>query len=215
MPPHAVCLPLLLLAWLGFHGLVAEVGPLYRLPFPVGASYSVLQGYDGEWGHQGAAAYAYDFAMPIGSPVTAARAGVVLKTEAAHADATRKPGKENFVFVDHGDGTFGRYYHLTRGGVLVAVGQRVVAGQEIGRSGDSGASAGPHLHFDVTRGCPDWGCQTIPVRFENSGGNPLVRGQTYQALPPPRKAAGPPPPGLAGTPRNVLRPRRFISDAPR
>ena len=122
--------------------------------------------------------------MPIGSRVAAARAGVVVRTEASHADATRKGGEENFIFVDHGDGTFGRYYHLTRGGVLVAVGQRVLAGQEIGRSGDSGASAGPHLHFDVTRGCPDWGCQTIPVRFGNSAGNPLLQGQEARALPP-------------------------------
>lgn len=50
-------------------------GPLYLLPYSVGASYSVLQGYNGEWGHESAAAYAYDFKMPIGSPLTVAREG--------------------------------------------------------------------------------------------------------------------------------------------
>ncbi len=47
----------------------------------------------------------------------------------------------------------------------------------------SDQAAGLHLHFDVTRGCPDWGCQTIPVRFENSSGNPLLQGQEARALP--------------------------------
>jgi hypothetical protein len=79
----------------GFRAPLAAPGPPYLLPFPVGSSYPVLQGYDGKWGHQGAAAYAYDFAMPIGSPVAAARAGVVVRTEASHADATRKGGEEN------------------------------------------------------------------------------------------------------------------------
>jgi murein DD-endopeptidase MepM/ murein hydrolase activator NlpD len=153
----------------------------YLLPYPIGAKHVLLQGNAGPWGHQGAAEFAFDFQMPIGTAVAAARAGTVSKVEESFANATRKPGEENFVFVDHGDGTYGRYYHLDREGALVAPGDPVVAGQSIARSGDSGASAGPHLHFDVTRGCAEWGCQTVAITFANAGENPLVQGREYEA----------------------------------
>lgn len=154
----------------------------YRLPYPVGVSWLLLQGYNGPYGHEGKAAYAYDFKMPVGSAVLAARSGKVVKTEGRYEDANRKAGQENFIFIDHGDGTFGRYYHLTKDGALVAAGARVKVGDPIGKSGDTGASAGPHLHFDVTRDCPEWGCQTVPISFENSSENPLTTGKTYKAL---------------------------------
>jgi murein DD-endopeptidase MepM/ murein hydrolase activator NlpD len=179
-----------------FHAVVRAVLPallacasakparlVYRLPYPVGTSCLLLQGNNGPWGHEGKAAYAYDFRMPIGSEVTAARGGVVVKTEGRFEDGTRKPGQENYVFIAHGDGSFGRYYHLTKDGALVKEGATVRAGDRIGKSGNSGASAGPHLHFDVTKDCPEWGCQTIPIAFANARENPLVADQTYEALP--------------------------------
>jgi murein DD-endopeptidase MepM/ murein hydrolase activator NlpD len=155
----------------------------YLLPFPVGDSAELLQGNSGPYGHQGAIRYAYDFARPLGSPVTAARAGIVVRTEQRFVDGNRTPGQENLIFVQHGDSTFGRYYHLTQGGVAVAVGTHVSAGDTIGRSGNTGASAGPHLHFDVTTGCPDWGCQSIPIRFCNAGADSLIDGRVYRAVP--------------------------------
>jgi murein DD-endopeptidase MepM/ murein hydrolase activator NlpD len=154
----------------------------YALPFAVGDSARLIQGNHGPWGHSGAAAFAFDFIMPIGSAVTAARAGHVFATESRYRDGNRTPGQENLVVIRHSDGTFGRYYHLTEGGALVAVGAAVALGDTIGRSGDTGASAGPHLHFDVTRGCAEWGCQTIPIRFRNAGADSLVQGRTYRAL---------------------------------
>ena len=66
-------------------------------------------------------------------------------------------------------------------GVRVAVGDMIQAGDTIGASGNSGASAGPHLHFDVTKDCPEWGCQTIPIRFGNAGVESLEAGSTYRA----------------------------------
>lgn len=156
--------------------------PGYRLPFPVGDSARLIQGNNGPWGHEGHAAYAFDFVMPIGSPVTAARMGRVIAVEGQFHDGSRKPGEENFVVIQHDDSTFGRYYHLTHDGALVQAGTLVAAGDTIGRSGNTGASAGPHLHFDVTSGCYRWGCQTIPVRFLNATTDTLVQGRTYQAL---------------------------------
>lgn len=158
----------------------------YLLPFPRGNEIKLLQGYNGPYGHKGAAEFAYDFQMPIGSPVLAARAGEVVKVVKNNNDATRVPGEENVVVIKHSDGTFARYYHLTKDGVLVALGRTVKQGGRIALSGDSGASAGPHLHFDVTKDCFEWGCQTIPIEFANAKENPLKQGEVYEAVLPKR-----------------------------
>jgi murein DD-endopeptidase MepM/ murein hydrolase activator NlpD len=154
----------------------------YVLPYPPGSSYKVLQGYAGPYGHKDHAEFGYDFQMPIGSAVIAARGGVVVKVVESNSDATRRPGEENVVVIKHSDGTFGRYYHLTREGALVAVGDKVAQGVRIALSGDSGASAGPHLHFDVTKECLEWGCQTVGIKFTNVTENPLKQGVTYEAV---------------------------------
>jgi murein DD-endopeptidase MepM/ murein hydrolase activator NlpD len=154
----------------------------FVLPYPKGTRSTLLQGYNGRYGHKNHAEFAYDFEMTIGSQVIAARAGEVVKVVESNNDGTRKPGEENVVVIKHSDGTFGRYYHLTKEGALVAVGQKVVQGEKIGLSGNSGASAGPHLHFDVTRDCYEWGCQTIAIQFSNATGNPLKEGESYEAL---------------------------------
>jgi murein DD-endopeptidase MepM/ murein hydrolase activator NlpD len=154
----------------------------YLLPYPPGVKNLLIQGNNGPWGHTDKIAFAYDFKMPIGSPVCAARDGIVTKTEDRYEDGNRTPGQENYIFVSHGDGTFSRYYHLTQHGVLIKVGDHIKAGDRIGKSGNTGASAGPHLHFDVTEKCPEWGCQTIPIRFKNVAENPLQQGKEYEAL---------------------------------
>jgi len=181
MIAFAVVCPWVVGAFLGAATSNEPASARYVLPYPAGTAFELLQGYGGPWGHQGAAEYAYDFRMAIGSEVVAVRAGIVVKVEASFANSTRKPGEENHVFVDHGDGTFARYYHLDQNGVLVAAGAAVAAGQPIAKSGDSGASAGPHLHFDVTKDCPEWGCQTVPIAFVGVPENPLVQGREYAA----------------------------------
>lgn len=158
--------------------------PRYLLPYPAGDTARLIQGPNGPWGHEGHVAWSWDFVMPVGSPVVAARPGVVVAAVEQHVDFTRKPGEENYVVVDHGDSTFARYYHLTKDGALVSIGSRVAAGDTIGRSGSTGASAGPHLHFDVARDCFTWGCQTVPLQFSNAGPDSLVAGRTYRARPP-------------------------------
>lgn len=152
----------------------------YALPFSRKFESKLLQGNDGPYGHQGHSRYAYDFQMPIGTPVLAARAGEVVHVVASHPDGTRKPGQENVVVIRHDDKTYSRYYHLSTNGAAVSVGQRVKQGQKVGLSGDSGASAGPHLHFDVTKDCFEWGCQTVTVQFAGTGDHPLKMGTTYR-----------------------------------
>jgi murein DD-endopeptidase MepM/ murein hydrolase activator NlpD len=178
----SICCPwfgLAIVAW-GIPLLASEESDAYVLPYASGAGRKVLQGYKGPWGHQGLAEFSYDFEMPIGSPVVAARSGEVVHLVEHHKDGTRKPGEENVVVIKHADGSFARYYHLTTGGVLAKIGDRVERGQPIARSGDSGASAGPHLHFDVTKLCFEWGtCQTIPIEFDGVTENPLKPGSIY------------------------------------
>lgn len=120
--------------------------------------------------------------MPVGTPVRAARGGVVLLTEDRYEDGTRRPGEENYVNVLHADGSLAGYVHLTRGGALVEVGESLVQGQLMGLSGDSGSSSEPHLHFHI-QGCN--GCGTVPVTFRNTRPHPegLVTGESYTAEP--------------------------------
>ena len=83
-----------------------------------------------------------DFAAPAGRPVQAAQAGRVV------AAGWHGPyGKS--VVIRHGNGVATRYAHLSR--ITVGRGERVDAGQRIGRIGSTGNSTGPHLHFEVLR----------------------------------------------------------------
>jgi murein DD-endopeptidase MepM/ murein hydrolase activator NlpD len=98
------------------------------------------------------------------------------------------------VFIEHVDGTVGRYFHLTRSGADVSVGQQVASGQRIGRSGNSGNSSAPHLHFDVVerRCAAPWPegpysdpCHnTLPISFRNTRPQAcgLQSGAQYTAL---------------------------------
>lgn len=83
-----------------------------------------------------------DEAVPIGTAVGAAAAGKITY-------AGPSAGYGNRVDVDHGNGTITRYAHLSA--ATVRVGQTVTAGQQIALSGNTGASTGPHLHFEVLR----------------------------------------------------------------
>lgn len=84
--------------------------------------------------------YGVDIVVPEGTAVRAARGGRVIESR---ADFARGWGWT--IIVDHGDGWKTRYAHLSRN--LARVGDRVMRGQVIGRSGDTGRSTGPHLHF--------------------------------------------------------------------
>ncbi|MEU7037966.1 M23 family metallopeptidase [Streptomyces sp. NPDC046237] len=68
------------------------------------------------------------------------------------AGARRVTG--NHLVLDLGDGTYAMYAHLKRGSLAVRTGDRVVAGQELARCGNSGNSTEPHVHFQLMDG-PD------------------------------------------------------------
>lgn len=162
----------------------ADLVPKYLLPFPTGQEHTLTQGNCGAASHGGRFRFSFDFEMPIGTPVTAARDGVVETLRDDRPDGTRRLGDENFVIVRHEDGELSRYIHLTMGGALVAEGDRVAAGDTIGRSGDSGRSAFPHLHFDVSDRCGFDGCHTIPSAFLNADPSiPMARAPVLAEIP--------------------------------
>ncbi len=85
----------------------------------------------------------------IGVPVFAALDGTVIDAHDGEFDMNTvwlgQPA--NFCVIDHGDGRIVAYYHFKNGSVEVQPGQLVVAGEQIGLTGSSGNSTGPHLHF--------------------------------------------------------------------
>ncbi len=155
----------------------------YVLPYPVGTEYPLIQGFSGPYSHSGVFEYAFDFEMPIGSTVTAARGGQVIFIEESFSDDDVGTQNANMVIVQHEDGTYGRYVHLTHDGGLVEADQIVAQGDVIGLSGSSGYPAIPHLHFDVSEACPQSDCQTMPVCFSNTDtrSDGLVVGKSYTA----------------------------------
>lgn len=89
-----------------------------------------------------------DYGMASLSLVASARNGTVVDLEEGFGTNEHGAGG-NFVRVRHADGRETLYYHLAQGGALVSVGQSVLAGQTIARSGCSGNCTRPHLHFEL------------------------------------------------------------------
>ncbi|MEP6624818.1 MAG: M23 family metallopeptidase [Acidimicrobiia bacterium] len=133
----------------------------FRGTFPVSATWGTPTGPN----H---ATPAIDFKMPVGTPVYATAAGSVdfvsvdnrncnpsthIPAGGTYADAVRwciDHGMNGTrIRIRHDDGTFSMYVHLSRiqAGITALPSTRVVAGQRIAYSGNSGISTGPHLHY--------------------------------------------------------------------
>jgi murein DD-endopeptidase MepM/ murein hydrolase activator NlpD len=168
--------------------LFAEPGTSrWCLPYAVGSTYAVTQSYCSMGSHAGR--FAYDFDMPMGTEVLAARGGEVVELREQWSDDDTRGGHENVVILRHDDSTLSLYIHMRQQGVLPELGDYVPQGGLLGWSGRSGTFA-PHIHFQV---CLRGGqCSTgtnevtLPVNFRNalgpldeSGG--LIAGGSYLA----------------------------------
>jgi hypothetical protein len=142
--------------------------------------------------HGNAGRYAYDFItidahgasvhgdpavnanwLSFGQPVSAPADGVIVQVRStAKDDRTFHFGESqdpnaifgNYVVISHPDGTFSLSGHLMRGSVVVRNGDRVSAGQLIGRIGASGDALFPHLHYQRALEPTDLG-EGVPVSW--------------------------------------------------
>lgn len=168
----------------GYSALAASE---YVLPFPKGKQYPVIQGNCAKneypWTHFGNLRYAYDFGMPIGSQIIAARSGVAVLVRDNFTDNDHGKDQGNAIVLLHKDGTYALYAHLTQHGGLIKVGQSVKQGEVIARSGNSGESPEAHLHFQVNSCGNFLDCPSLPVTFKNSqpGDLQLKQGLPYTA----------------------------------
>ncbi|AKS43165.1 peptidoglycan DD-metalloendopeptidase family protein [Wenzhouxiangella marina] len=146
----------------------------YRPPFATNERFIIGQAFGGEYSHDTpASAHAVDIPMEVGTPVHAARGGVVMDVARWFArsgtDLKRDGPRANYIRILHEDGSMAVYAHLDYEGVLVRPGDRVRRGQMIGRSGNTGFSTGPHLHFVVQLN-RDMKLYSVPFEFSDETG---------------------------------------------
>ena len=165
-------------------GVPARVA--YQLPYSPAERHELAQGYLGEFSHNPGSQneYAYDFAMPVGTTVCAAREGVVVGVRQDSDVGGPYPTFRNcgnYVIIRHRDGTYAEYLHLKKDGALVALGATVQAGQPIALSGATGFTSGPHLHFAVFRVLDGYKRETLPVFMQTKDGlrAHLTEGRDY------------------------------------
>ncbi len=160
---------------------------IYHLPYRPGEAFPVSQGFHGKYSHTGGDSFSIDFKMPEGTPVLAAREGVVvgIKDDSDIGGADKKfEWDANYILIRHSDGTLGHYVHLQKDGVRVKIGQTVVAGDVIALSGNTGHSTGPHLHFAVFRAQSGKQRETFPIKYRVTPlmADILSEGRSYKAF---------------------------------
>ncbi|WAZ25400.1 LysM peptidoglycan-binding domain-containing M23 family metallopeptidase [Streptomyces cinnabarinus] len=121
----------------------------------VGTSYKVAGSMWSSGYHTGV-----DFVVPTGTSLKAVGTGTVVSAGWAGAYG-------NQVVIQLADGHYAQYAHLSS--LSVSSGQSVTAGQQVGLSGSTGNSTGPHLHFEI-RTTPDYGSDVDPVAYLSSKG---------------------------------------------
>lgn len=148
----------------------AATPPLY-IPWPCDKSYRVTQSHNGG-SHTGDGAWAWDFGLPVGAEVTAPAAGVVRRIRmdsTQHGCDRAYATKANYVVIDFGDGTEALLAHLQANSSNLRVGDRVEAGQVVGKVGLSGYICGAHLHFQLQKPCSSYSCWSIRGSFVDYG----------------------------------------------
>lgn len=159
-------------AVLGDPAAVHQPKQVYAPPFAPGQRFPIGQAFDGAFSHQHPQSrYAVDIGLPLGTPVRAARAGVVMEVAGDFFDGGADPKyqtRANAVRLLHNDGTMAVYAHLHPDSIRVSPGQRVERGAWLANSGNTGFSTGPHLHFAIQRNA---GMELVSIPFEFAGAN--------------------------------------------
>ena len=150
-----------------------EDGTPYAIPLQKGLERRISQSFNGRYSHNKVPSlYAVDIAMPIGTNIAAARSGTVIHVKDDYHMGGNTQfflDKANFVRVLHSDGTFADYAHILMGTAKVNLGDKVKVGDVIARSGSSGYSTGPHLHFVIRKNI-GLSYRSVPFSFINADG---------------------------------------------
>jgi len=154
----------------------------YNLPFQKSSSFLLNQGYNGQFSHKNE--NSLDFAMPIGTEITAVRGGTVIQVIDNNSKSCAKEeckAYNNYIIVYHSDDTFATYAHIKKDGSLVKVGDKIEQGQKIGLSGDVGYTQGPHLHLIIYKQRLDK-IESLKTNFKIEEGNKkdyLIENKVY------------------------------------
>ena len=147
----------------------------YRLPFGDGLAFMVSQAPGGPiiTHADAASANAIDIVMPEGTPIVAARGGIVIEMFQKSETRGDVANRGNYVRIFHDDGTWADYAHLSAIAPDLVLNERIEDGRRLGTSGNTGQSSGPHLHFHVqhnNRGR----VESLPVRFHTKKRGVLI-----------------------------------------
>lgn len=139
----------------------------YRVPFNSPKGHKITQAFNGQFSHTNDYnKYAVDIAMDVGTYLTAVRAGTVVWVKDDYHMSGRTNyflDKANVIKILHDDGTFSSYAHILMDTAIVKEGDNVAVGDKLARSGSSGFSTGPHLHFSVIKNS---GLKNIAIPFK-------------------------------------------------
>ena len=149
---------------------------IYQMPFSANAQWTISQGFYGQASHNDSLSeYAVDFNIPMGTPVHAARTGIVMEVIDQYPDTggVRKSDVEhaNVIRILHEDGSMAVYGHLMQDSAVVTPGLWLVGGTVIAQSGNSGFTRGPHLHFAIQLNS---GMQLNSIPFQMRSANGLL-----------------------------------------
>jgi hypothetical protein len=145
----------------------------YKLPFKAGHSCFVTQGNRSFTSHRALHLYAWDFAIPLGGEILAAREGKVIKVQQSFSGVGLH---DNFIWIQHEDGEISNYGHFKQNSAFVKEGDSIKQGQVIALNGMVGQTTLPHIHFvvynqDVT--------ESIPISFQEIPGGVPFAGHFY------------------------------------
>lgn len=139
----------------------------YHAPFGSPKGHRITQAFNGKFSHTNDYnKYAVDIAMDVGTYLTAVRAGIVVWVkDDYHMSGTTNYflDKANVIKVLHEDGSFSSYAHILMDTAIVKEGDKVALGDKLARSGSSGFSTGPHLHFSIIKNS---GLKNIAIPFK-------------------------------------------------
>ena len=132
---------ILFLLWMQWETAFASPSNM-KAPWPGGLTFRCNQGNNGSFSHDTPQSiYAWDFGMPLGTPVVAADSGTVYQI------GYKANGYGNYIVLKHQNGFFSIYGHLSE--VTGQLRAFIHQGSMVGFSGSTGNSTGPHLHFSM------------------------------------------------------------------